>query len=391
MILLNLTYIFNLILLSYFIKLLFISFVSKTTDIIQYKIIDKKLTTIILLVYISLLIIGLYIYRIFRIGNTLDLKFLYYKYNTFIILQIPMVHKFYFILQGVLIFLLFMLLILNIHKYAFLEIFKVYIYINYSRFLGNNQYTKNLYDNLQFFIGHKNIIAFFLDKITHLIVSFLKDLEINHGTTYKEFEFPKYNFSTVIYYITNHRFWGFKHTYTFDIFLYYFLPMVLITYECIFHNYELTFIFYYLPFIVPIMLLQKITKTISKTDGTISDLIWEMYYKKESCIYACTGEQKVLLDVYLRHGLQLLPGLDLVFLSENLSVLNNSPLHFKPIMEERNFNMYQNDFGDCAQKLPNGDFVIVTDYLFEDHIKKYGSDEKPFITYGEHLILLLEK
>lgn len=104
------------------------------------------------------------------------------------------------------------------------------------------------------------------------------------------------------------------------------------------------------------------------------------------CLYK---KEKILLDTYLINGLQKLLGLDTVFLSENLSILNNSPLHFKPIMEERNLNFYQNDFGDCAQKLPNGDFVIVLDYLFEDQF--LGEDEKPFIKYGEKLILLLDK
>jgi hypothetical protein len=167
-------------------------------------------------------------------GNVLDLKLLVLNYNAFVTLDIPVIFKIYFVLHGIALIILFMLLILNIHKYA--------------------------------------------------------NLEISHGATYKEFEFPTYNFRSFLWSITDHRFWGIKTLYTFDIFLYYFMPLIIILYDCLFLNYELTHIFYYLPIIVPIILLQKVTKTMAHTDNTVQDLIWEIYYKKETCIYACTKE-----------------------------------------------------------------------------------------------------
>jgi hypothetical protein len=60
-------------------------------------------------------------------------------------------------------------------------------------------------------------------------------------------------------------------------------------------------------------------------------------------------------------------------------------------MEERNLNMYQNDMGDSAQLLPNGDFIIVIDYLLEEDTMKNGGDEKPFIQYGDKLTILQKK
>jgi hypothetical protein len=388
--LLNLIFIFNLIVFSYFLKLLFKAFFYKSTDINQYKILNGNLSAIIILGYIFLIIIGLYIYRLLRMGNTLDLKLLLVNYKLFVALDIPFIFKFYFILHLIIFILLFMFLILNVHKYACRELFKVYLFINYKSFLDENKYTKVFHNYLRK-ISCYNLLTFILDTFTFKIVSFLKDLETSHGAVYNKFEMPKYKFSQFIWSMTNHRFFGIKHIYTFDIFLYYFIPLILIMYDCCFHKYELTYIFYYLPFIMPIILIQRITKTVGETDNTILDLIWEMYYKKETCIYACTKEENIILDAYILNGIQYLPGLALVFLHDKLSVLNNSPLHFKPIREEYNINMYQNDFGDCAQKLPNGDFMIVIDYLLEDDIKKYGGDEKPFIQYGDKLTILLEK
>lgn len=123
-----------------------------------------------------------------------------------------------------------------------MEIFKIYIFINYHLFLWKNKYTKNIY-NFSTDIARDNIISFILDKSTYHILLFLKDLEISHGAIYKEFEVPKYKFSTFIWFITNHRFLGIKHIYTFDIFLYYFMPFIIIIYDCLFHNYELKLIF----------------------------------------------------------------------------------------------------------------------------------------------------
>ena len=77
----------------------------------------------------------------------------------------------------------------------------------------------------------------------------------------------------------------------------------------------------------------------------------------------------------------MLLGLDTVFLSEQLYVLNNSPLRFKLIDEEH--HMYQNDFGDCIQEQDNGEFVFVIDYFFDD--------ENPYIKYGEKRIIIVDK
>lgn len=380
-IILHIIYIFNIILLTYFLKNLFFMLFSKCTDIYQYKILDKYLSAIIIITYISLLIIGLYIYRLYNLGNYSDLKFVYNVFLTYVVTDsMPLVFKIYFFLHGLLFSFIAFLLFITAHKYSFLEIYKVFLFTNYRLFLRDNTYTKNFYYRLND-IGPKNLLSYIIISLACHTTWFLKALEINHGATYNEFETPEYSFYNICHNIVNHRFLNIKHIYTFDLFLYYFIPILLLIYDSIYNDFMITHIFYYLPFIIPISLLQRITKAVSNADNTIHHLMWEIYYKKDVCIYACTKEQKVLLDTYLINGLQMLPGLDLVFLSENLYIFNNSPLHFRLIDKEH--YMYQNDMGDYIQKQQNGDYFFVEDYLF--------NDDNPYIILNEKMILIADK
>lgn len=377
MILINLIYLFNIILLLYFIKNIIIMLFKRTTDIYSFKIFNKFLSAIIIIIYIFVVILGLYFYRLYTLGKSIDLKGFI---NTLNIFDVPLLHKYYLILQATLLLLLLCLFFVMVHKMAKKEIYKIYIFINYKLFLRTNKYTKNIYVYLKN-IGNYNLISFILQQISNHLTLFFKDLEISYGATYKRYEYPEYSFVNIIHHITHHRFFKTKIIYTFDIVLYYIMPLLFIAYDCLIHNFVLIHIFYYLPFIILIKLLQSITIPMGCLDSSLSDLIWEIYYKKERCIYACTKEQKILLDTYILNGLRMLPGLDMVFLSEQLNVLNNSPLHFKLVDEKH--KLYQNDFGEYIQEQDNGDFLFVIDYLLDD--------ENPFILYGEKMILLADK
>lgn len=175
---------------------------------------------IILIMYISLVIIGLYLYRVYNIGHILDFKIFVRSYNAYIMLNIPLIFKFYIILHLILLLIIFFLLLLNIHKFSRLELFKTYIFMNYNYFLRTNHYTKTLY-NLFENIGLCNIISFFISTSCYHVKLFLKDLEISHGAFYKEYEMPDYKFSSLIHNIVHHKFFKFTSIYTFDIILYY--------------------------------------------------------------------------------------------------------------------------------------------------------------------------
>jgi hypothetical protein len=55
---------------------------------------------------------------------------------------------------------------------------------------------------------------------------------------------------------------------------------------------------------MPIMLLKKITYFFSQQNRLIAGLIWNIVYKKESCVYALPNEYRKVFNVYIANGNQ---------------------------------------------------------------------------------------
>lgn len=89
-------------------------------------------------------------------------------------------------------------------------------------------------------------------------------------------------------------------------------PLLIILYDCSFNNCVITYGYYYLLIYIPMMLLLfgKVTEVVFwEQHHRLGELIWDILYKKETCIYALLGHDKVIVDELILNGLSF-KGLD---------------------------------------------------------------------------------
>lgn len=377
MIIIHLIYIFDLVMFIYYINILVTLLLKKTTDIFYYKIYNKIISIIIVFSYISIFIILLFIYRLKNMDRFLDLKEIYPYFLNYLTIEIPLIFKVYNICCLLSIIFIMLLSLINIHKYSCLEIYKWYIFINYNHFLRNNKSTKKFYE-LFSKISVDNLISYLINFFAYNITIFFEEMEKKHDVICDD-EFALHKkideFTLKIYKITNHRFLNIKKVYSMDVFIFIGIPIFLIVYDCIFNDFLLTHLFYYLPFCTAIILLQKITKTIGLSDQNIHNLLWEIYYQKETCIYCYTSDQKLLLEYFISNGLKLplsLPGdLSRVFLSQQLYMLRNTPLRFYFL---ENSSTYVNSEGLVIKEESPGIFFSSNEKLYLYLLYKKNND-----------------
>lgn len=83
-----------------------------------------------------------------------------------------------------------------------------------------------------------------------------------------------------------------------------FSPIIVILYDCLFHNFIISHIYTYLLIYIPVMLWRRITMCLFTDAHYICELLWNIYYKKETCIYAILPVYKELLNMYICSGLR---------------------------------------------------------------------------------------
>lgn len=82
-------------------------------------------------------------------------------------------------------------------------------------------------------------------------------------------------------------------------------PLIIIIFECIFNDFVLHYIFVYMIFYIPIIILHRITKCLGYRDPNMGDLIWIMCYKQENCIYLATKNQHITFMYFIINGLKI--------------------------------------------------------------------------------------
>ena len=58
-------------------------------------------------------------------------------------------------------------------------------------------------------------------------------------------------------------------------------PIIIVIYDCIINNFIIIHVYYYLLIYTPIMLIKRITTVINNTNFPFTEILWDIYYKKD--------------------------------------------------------------------------------------------------------------
>ena len=350
-------------------KLLFL-ITKRTANITQYKINKFPLTVSIVSVYIAGVIGLLYILRVFNIYRAVDLKELYLLFKELLTIfsYLPFLVSLYLVSFCLLLILLILLLFLINIKYCIHQVFILYIYYyhSYNRKLANqNLFPKvpfeRLYSTIRMY-SDQDIITFFIDRRMDQLMSLLYGQSINskHPPYCIDLrKFSKYH----PYFIFN----SCIHTRTYR-FLIMISPLYFIIYDCIFNDFVIHHVFYYMILYAPVILLRRVTTVLSTIASYICQSLWKIYYSKEKAIYAISPTFKIVLDSYLLSGLRLN-----VALGIDMELYIFQTISFLPYKD----NTFMNNEGICLQ-------LTADNRAFEEK-----EDEDGNVFLGEEWILLV--
>lgn len=198
------------------------------------------------------------------------------------------------------IIILFILLLVSIYKYYLRNCFKLFIYYyqcpsaeNESRdfwylFLSEN--FKVFIDKLPWFqLGYTNLVAESIYIISCKLMVFL------YGKNYR-LQVSENHPHNVISDLLRSKDNG--HT------LLLMSPLFFIFYDCIFHNFVITHVFYYLILFIPIVLFRGFTTFMLEHLNYLCQALWRIYYSEKKLLFAILPEVNPLLEYYLTSGLK---------------------------------------------------------------------------------------
>ena len=277
----------------------------KDIDIFQYKFKNKsakQYTYTIASMYISSYILGLYILRIYNIGQSLDLKVSFTNLRLLFnqLIQLPIIKVIFICINIVCLLIFLLLIIITFNKYCIHHLYKIYFHRHhkYNPKTANSTepYTKfqKFSDNFWFKLccyGTTDIISYYvlegIYKFTKLIYG-----ENNIQT-------PKFAYYHP-YRILLRIFCSKKYPIVIKL-----SPLLVFVYDCIYNNFVIIHLYYYLLLYVPVMLLLRFTSFLSLEASVLCDRIWDMYYGENvdlfnnPAIYAISKKDKIVLDYYV--------------------------------------------------------------------------------------------
>lgn len=292
---------------------LFFRLLERPLTLFDYKITNICYTIFYSIVYISFFIIFLYSLRIYNINRFVDLKQLL---STLIMIFdllkcLPVQIKIFFGIFSILSSVAFLSLLLLLHKFFKHEIFKLYLYFVYN---------ENTRFNNEMFIFNYLQPPYKLDIISYSITKFClyttkRYFFFKNNLSWKDGQNPfsldytklqrlfldtskkrsRFHYTTIIFKIIYSKWYN--HFITIS-------PIFIIIYDCIFNDFILIHIYYYLILYVPLILYRSITIALCTENNYICQLIWDILYKKETCIYALPINHKKLFDLYLSNGIK---------------------------------------------------------------------------------------
>jgi hypothetical protein len=379
--------------LSYFsiITIILQRVTTRSSDLFQYKLKSKSLSIVFATIYVLLFICLLYGLRIYNIHRTLDLKEVYQSFKD--ISSLFTVMDLYLLFLLLLFILSLLLLLLTIiHNFFIHHIFMLYLYYtcspDYARARIESQFNlrkvsvrtyylhkfqTKLYQ-LLFDIGHTDIILFSFYRFSYFITKIINGGPVSDYNTLSKYN--PYCFLGMVVYSQRYR-----NIYNLFITL---SPFLVIIYDCIFNNWVLYYVYYYLLFYIPIILLKRVTIFIRLDPSYILDIIWDIYYKeKKNCIFAISKKDSIIITSYLFSGLRVTPDhIDLQL--SNIPFYLYNCISFERCNEER--NTYMNNEGIYLHMTKDNRVFLeieVVEYKEDDYEIRY--------TLGEEWILLATK
>lgn len=295
-IIVNIVIIFNIIFVLILLNIILIkTLFEKPRDIRYYYINNFFFTIMSNYLYIIFFVFLLYCLRLYKCSNLLDLKNVY---NIFIdLINLLLLFPIYTQISiSFILILLLSFLCLNtvlFHKYFRHQIYKLYLN---ARYHPECKYNNTIFD--------MNIITepYDSDLISHFV--YLLSSEItnkcfkpsNMQWSYYYTALPWFHFHKLICNIIFNKYY--KN------FLIPFSPLFVILYDCYYNDFILTHIYYYMLLYIPLMVWRRLTILISQESFNIGQLVWNILYKKEDCIYALSTDHNKLFQLYLMNGLK---------------------------------------------------------------------------------------
>jgi hypothetical protein len=313
-----------------FAKILLDKLNMKSQDTFKFYIYNWYLTLFYVFFYISFFIIFFYYIRILNLNQEINLKqFFLIIYNLVKISLLPLYIKFFIFIFIFILLINASLFFLIIHKHFLDHIFILYFYFRYHENLPREYKTKILMLGCQ-----EDIITYYIGNISYKITKYLRP-------NYKYKDLPKYHFKVLINKIIYNKY------YTLFVSL---SPFFIILYDCIFNHWVITHVFYYLIVFIPVMIWKRITTSIARDASFLCQGIWDLYYKKETALYAISPLHKKVLDIYISTNLRV--NIDLGLEPE---MYLRDAMAFYPDIDE--VNGYRNSEGTFIKKMPDNRIV----------------------------------
>lgn len=339
----------------------------KAKDLFAYYIYNMRFSIFCASAYILFFIIILYGLRLWNINRTLDLRVPYYAIISFF--QLPLVIVIPSLILGFFIVVNILLYIVRIQKYCLHHIYIIYLYIRYNE---NTPLTYWFFAKIAE-PADEDFISYYIYKLSYTINNYIfQDYEFN-GFSWKDSraKIPWYFLSLHIHKtirkITRYGKPSGKYYERFVTFS----PLLVVLYDCFYNDFIITHLYYYLLLYIPLILWKRVTYCIIRDAIYICKALCNIYYKKETCIYAIREDHKNVLDLYLMSGLKFNIDLDIEI---EISLANS--LCFNPDTDE--YNVYCNNEGILLERTANTKLV-----------RKITNEDEEVLT--EEWILLVDK
>jgi hypothetical protein len=350
----------------------------RSTDLFQYKVTNFYISYLYAGTYILGFILFLYGLRIYNVNRVIDLKEIYKDcciiYNLFS--EISFLLRIYISLLCIFLILIILLLFVNMHKYFIKHIYNLHLYVNSKPDKYRGRLWKHVWTLS--WISDDDIISYMIydisSKITKLTNGFDKDYNLPAYHPHKFFAKVKHRFYQRFVVLS---------------------PLIFVLYDCIFNDWVLTHVFYYLLVYIPLMLIKRITICLATEADDIATLLWQIFYEKERVFdiyetykkrpyfYAISKENKSLLDLYLLNGLRRIFGEKDIGLDMQMYLRYTTLFVLNHLERET----YMNDEGVCLKLLEDNRVFVQVEVV--DYEKDY--DDQISYTLGEEWILLANK
>jgi|ERR1700678_595 len=282
--------------------LLIKSLKKKKRELYKYKISNFYLNWIYILTYVSIFL-GLFIYfRVLRTNYFFDLKSLStFLYKVITLYNLDAINTIYLSFVFLLFILIMLLSIIKVHIFFINEILKRNLYW----YIGSFNYTKK-HPGMKWYKNYYLFRNRFCDDYSARGISlkFRSVIIIDFGSMLY-FYVSKLNIKEQVFQQT---------LITICNIIEYLIPVVihitliiLLFYDCIYNNWIISKIFYYLPFYIIYSLWRRISNFCRFSDLSFDILYYDLYYNQDLVEYSnFSDEEEELIYSYQDNGLQFL-------------------------------------------------------------------------------------